>query len=70
MTHKERFLRALSRQPVDLLPCGDGLWGETRRKYIDAGKMQEEEDACIHFDMSWRGGGWLNSVAARETLPR
>ena len=63
MTHKERFLGALNRQPVDLLPHGDGLWGETKRKYVAQGKMQEDEDDVAHFDMSWRGGGWLNGVA-------
>ena len=63
MTHKERFLAALNRQPVDLLPCGDGLWGETTGKYVAAGKLQEGEDHVEHFDMSWRGGGWLNSTA-------
>ena len=63
MTHKQRFLGALNRQPVDMLPCGDGLWGETFRKYIAQGKMQEGEDQVVHFDMSWRQGGWLSSVA-------
>jgi len=63
MTHKERFLNALDRRPVDLLACGDSLWGETRQRYIEQGKLQEEEDACLHFDMSWRSGGWLNSCA-------
>jgi len=63
MTHKERVLNALNRRPVDLLPHGDTLWGETRERYIAEGKLQEEEDAVRHFDMSWRSGGWLNSVA-------
>lgn len=63
MTHRERFLRALNRQPVDLLPWGDALWGETHRKYIAEGHMKEEEDTVSHFDMSWRSGGWLNSTA-------
>jgi uroporphyrinogen decarboxylase len=63
MTHKERFLAALNNQPVDLLPCGDGLWGETTAKYIKEGHLKEGEDHVSHFDMSWRGGGWLNSTA-------
>ena len=63
MTHKERFLAALNRQPVDLLACGDGLWGETYKKYVAQGKLKEGEDANTHFDMSWRSGGWLNSCA-------
>ena len=69
MTHKERFLRALSRQPVDLLACGDGLWGETSHKYVADGTMKEGEDAITHFDMSWRGGGWLNSTADLDFEP-
>lgn len=63
MTHKERFLGALNREPVDLLPYGDYLWGETYQKYVKQGKMQQDEDPVTHFDMSWRSGGWLNSVA-------
>jgi len=63
MTHKERFLNALERKPVDMLACGDGLWGETRAKYLESGQMTEVEDAVTHFDMSWRNGGWLNSTA-------
>jgi len=63
MTHKERFLHSLDHKPVDMLACGDTLWGETRQKYVEQGKLQEEEDACLHFDMSWRNGGWLNSCA-------
>jgi uroporphyrinogen decarboxylase len=66
MTHKERMLNALSRKPVDELPHGDGLWGETHQKYIEQGKLQKDEDVCAHFDMSWRGGGWLNSTANLE----
>jgi uroporphyrinogen decarboxylase len=63
MTHQERFLNALNRKPVDRLPWGDSLWGETYRRYVAEGHFQEKEDTVLHFDMSWRGGGWLNSVA-------
>jgi len=63
MTHKERFLNTLNRKEVDCFPCGDGLWGETYNKYISQGKMNEGEDSIAHFDMSWRGAGWLNSCA-------
>ncbi|MFZ4395921.1 MAG: uroporphyrinogen decarboxylase family protein [Kiritimatiellia bacterium] len=66
MTHKERVLNALNRKPVDALAYGDGLWGETRAKYIAEGKLGKDEDECTHFDMSWRGGGWLNSTADLE----
>ena len=62
MTHKERVLAALDRKPVDLLPCGDGLWGETHKKYLDQNKITAGEDMVRHFDMSWRGAGWLNST--------
>ncbi|MBT3272945.1 MAG: hypothetical protein HN368_07315 [Spirochaetales bacterium] len=63
MTHKERFISTLNRQPVDRLAYGDGLWGETRAKYISEGKLEEDEDAISHFDMSWRGSGWLSGIA-------
>lgn len=66
MTYKERFLASLNRKPVDRLPYCDGLWGETRRRYLEEGSMEESEDAIVHFDMSRRAGGWLNSTADLE----
>ena len=69
MTHKERFLNALNREPVDLLACGDGLWGETAQKYVAEGKLQAGEDQVAHFDMSWRMAGWLDSRADLEFQP-
>ncbi len=66
MSHKERFLNQLHRRPVDRLPYGDGLWGETTAKYVAEGKLRPDEDHVSHFDMSWRGGGWLNSTADLE----
>lgn len=63
MTHRERFLGSLNRQPVDRLPWGDSLWGETRARYIAENQLDRDEDPVTHFDMSWRTGGWLNSTA-------
>ncbi|HAS84248.1 MAG TPA: hypothetical protein DCS43_16620 [Verrucomicrobia bacterium] len=63
MTHKERVLAALHNQPVDQLPCQDGMWPETRTRYEKEGVLLLGEDDCRHFDMSWRAGGWLNSTA-------
>ena len=63
MTHKERMLKSLNNEPVDLLPWGDGLWGETRKKYIANGDAEDGFDDVIEFDKSWRAGGWLNSGA-------
>jgi uroporphyrinogen-III decarboxylase len=50
MTHTQRFLNALNRQPVDRLAYGDGLWGETSAKYIAEGKLKEGEDVCAPFE--------------------
>ena len=66
MTHRERMLNSLANKPVDLFPYGDGLWSETAKKYIEQGKLKECEDQISHFDMSWRGGGRLNSGADLE----
>jgi uroporphyrinogen decarboxylase len=63
MTHKERFLAALNNEPADQLPCFDGLWGETRARYNAEGSMQEGEDPIIHFDLSYRAGGWIGCLA-------
>jgi uroporphyrinogen decarboxylase len=63
MTHKERTLAALHNQPVDQLPCEDGMWGDTRKRYEEEGSMLIGQDACRHFDLSWRSAGFLNSLA-------
>jgi len=68
MTHRERFLGALNREKLDRLPWGDSLWGDTRRKYAEAGDMAEDEDVVAHFDMSWRRAGWINSQADLDNL--
>ncbi len=46
MTHKERTLASLNNERVDQLPCEDGMWGETRRRY--------EEEGCMLF---WASNG-------------
>jgi len=63
MTHRERVLAALNREPVDLLACHDNLWGDTHKKYVSEGKLGKGEDVVAHFDTSIRSGGWLNGVA-------
>ncbi|MDT8390829.1 MAG: uroporphyrinogen decarboxylase family protein [Lentisphaeria bacterium] len=68
MTHKERMLKTLNNERVDLLPWGDGLWGETVRKYVKGGMAAEGFDPVLEFDMSWRRGGWLNSGADLEAV--
>jgi uroporphyrinogen decarboxylase len=63
MTHKERVLKVLNREPVDILPCQDSLWPETRDKYIEEGHLKEDEDFAFHFNTSMRVGGWFTGVA-------
>lgn len=63
LTHKERVLNVLNREPVDLFACHDSLWPETVTKYTAEGHLKEGEDVVAHFDTSIRSGGWLNSTA-------
>jgi uroporphyrinogen decarboxylase len=63
MTHKERVLAILNREPVDRFPWCDSLWGETRTKYIEEGSLKEDEDTTVHFDMSIRSAGWVSGIA-------
>ncbi len=69
VSRKDLFLAALNRAPLDILPYGDGLWGETYRKYVAEGHLREGEDATTHFGMYWRNGGWLNSLADLDFVP-
>ncbi len=68
-SRKDTFMAALNRTPLDTLPYGDGLWADTRRKYVSEGHLKEDEDVTAHFGMSWRGGGWLNGVADLDFTP-
>lgn len=64
MTNRERLLRTLNRESIDgPLPLCESLWPETVKKYTAEGHLREGEDAVEHFDMCYRGGGWLNSCA-------
>lgn len=63
MTHKERVLSALNREPADRLPCHDTLWAETAARYTKEGVLRDGEDVIEHFDTSIRCEGWLHSAA-------
>lgn len=69
MTHKERFFASLNRERPDRLPYGDSLWPETHARYEREGRMRSQEDSVAHFDMSWRGSGWFQSVADLDFTP-
>lgn len=70
MTHKERFLKSLDRQPVDRMAWGDTLWPETVARYEAQGVLKPGEDVVGHFDMSWLGGGWINCTADMDFTDR
>ncbi len=70
MTHKERFLAALQREPVDRLAFGDSLWADTIKAYVAKGYLCDGEDLVAHFDTSWRSGGWLTGTADLDFTPR
>jgi len=63
MTHRERVLNTLHRRPVDQLPRGDTLWGETYERYRREGHLGKDENAVEHFDLSWHQAGWINGIA-------
>jgi uroporphyrinogen decarboxylase len=69
MTHKERVMASLNREPVDRFPWFDSLWPETRARYIEEGSMREDDDEVTLFDMSKRSGGWLSSTADLDMEP-
>ena len=69
MTHKERFLAALSRGPVDTLPYYELPWADTKRKYVAEGHLLQDEDVITHFDMSMRQAGGFNCVADLDFEP-
>ena len=67
MTHKDRFLAVLNRQPVDELPVCESFWGDATSKWREQGHIAEGDDMVSHFDLSELSGGWLNSTADIDT---
>lgn len=67
MTHQERIFAALNRETPDLLPWWDGLWEETRQRYVSEGHLRPDEEAADHFDMSCRSSGGVIGIANMDT---
>lgn len=69
MTCKERMHNTLNHLPVDRVPCHESIWGETTKRWLGEGKIQEGEDMVRHFDFDFRAGGWLNGVVDLDFEP-
>jgi uroporphyrinogen decarboxylase len=69
MTARERVLNAISRQPVDRLPCSESFWADTTRRWADQGHLCEGEDTIVHFDLDIRRGGGIAGVADLDFEP-
>lgn len=66
MTSYERFIAALNRDPVDMLPLKVSPWEATIKRWREEGHIGPEEDVAEHFGQDMREAGWLNSTADLE----
>lgn len=70
MTSYERFVNALARKPVDMLPVVISPWGATIQRWRSEGHVAEDEDVAEHFGQDLRTTGWLNSCADLDFVPQ
>lgn len=69
MTGIERISNILKRQPVDRIGLFEHFWGDTYKKWVEDGAIQENENLTEHFgfdiDLCWP----FNMVADLDFIP-
>jgi len=55
--------RSLKRKPVDRIAVYESFWPDTKKKWVAAGRLREEESLEDHFAFDLRGAGWPNMGA-------
>ena len=63
LTSRERISRILKREPVDRIGVFEHFWGDTRKAWIEAGDIREDENLHDHFGFDITTCGGLNMVA-------
>jgi len=63
LTSKERVTRILARQPADRVAAFESFWDDTRRAWIEQGRLREDESLEDHFGLDLRHTWTFNMVA-------
>ena len=63
LTSRERISRILRRQPVDRIGASESFWGDTQKKWVQDGKVKENESLEDHFALDLRICWCFNMVA-------
>jgi uroporphyrinogen decarboxylase len=63
LTSRERISRILRRQPVDRIGASESFWGDTQKKWVQDGKVKENESLEDHFALDLRNCWCFNMVA-------
>lgn len=69
MTSRERIARILKRQPVDRIGLYEHFWGDTQKKWAEAGHVKEGEDLADHFGFDIAAAWPLTFVADLDFTP-
>ncbi|MCL2707866.1 MAG: hypothetical protein FWF03_01990 [Defluviitaleaceae bacterium] len=69
LTGYERTRRMLKREKGDRIGAFEHFWGDTRKAYVDKGKIKPEENLNEHFDYDIVTGGWNNLVIDLDFKP-
>ncbi|MGI5868293.1 MAG: uroporphyrinogen decarboxylase family protein [Kiritimatiellia bacterium] len=66
MTGKERISRQLKRQSVDRIGAFESFWSFTRKNWVDAGRIPEDQSCVEHFDLDIENHWVLNLAIQPE----
>ena len=69
MTGKERITNILQRKPVDRIGLFEHFWGDTLKKWQEAGKIQPGQDLATHFGFDLNTCWCFNFVADLDFKP-
>ncbi len=63
MTSIERISNILKRKPVDRIGLYEHFWGDTKKKWVEEGFIQEDENLADHFGFDLQDIGAFNMIA-------
>ncbi len=69
MTAFERIANILQRKPVDRIGTYEHFWNDTKKKWVDDGYIQEDEDLQDHFNLDLQKFSAFNTTANLDFEP-
>ncbi len=69
MTSRERVFNTLHLKPVDRIAFQVSPWGDTVKRWVCEGHLEDGEDVGEHFGNALHSGPWFNMVADLDFEP-